>query len=300
MQGGPARAMPGARVNVSLQPAPAPSAFRRLAIGSWRTPRDPSAYAALEVRMERALAFLEALRARTGQRVTVTHLVGKAAADVLRRHPDANVVLRWNRPYLRERVSVCVLVVQLGEHLGRVDLTTATVHDADRLSLPAFSAALEEVVERVRARRDAVIERGKRRSSLVPALLRNVVLRLLGFVWFTLNVDLRWVGMPRDPFGSVAVTNLGSLGLERGYVAMVPYTHVPFLLAPGAVRDAPVVEGGELVPGKLMTLTCTYDARVIDVELVARVLRDIGAALEDPEAAWPDALTAGRPVLPTE
>jgi pyruvate/2-oxoglutarate dehydrogenase complex dihydrolipoamide acyltransferase (E2) component len=278
-------------VNLSLQPASAPSAFRKLALGSWRAPKDPSAYAALEVRMERALAFLEALRARTGQRCTVTHLVGKAAADALRRHPDANVVLRWRRPWLRERVSVCVLVVQ-SEHPGRVDLTTATVHDADRLPLTAFAAALEEIVDRVRARRDAVIERGKRRSYRVPALLLNAVLRLLGFVWFTLNLDLRWLGMPRDPFGSVAVTNLGSLGLERGYVALVPYTHGPLVLAPGAVRDAPVVEGGELVPGKLMTLTCTYDARVLDVELVARVLRDIGAALEDPEAVWSDALAS--------
>ncbi len=294
MQEGAPRAMPGARVNVSLQPSPELSAFRRLAIGSWRAPADPSAYAGLEVRMERALAFLEALRARTGQRFTVTHLVGKAAADALRRHPDANVVLRWRRPYLRERVSVCVLVVQPAEHQGRVDLTTATVHDADRLSLPAFSAALEEVVDRVRARRDAVIERGKRRSSLVPDLLRGVVVRLLGFVWFTLNVDLRWLGMPKDPFGSVGVTNLGSLGLERGYVAMAAYTHVPLLLAPGAVRDAPVVEGGELVPGKLMTLTCTHDARVIDAELAARVLGDLRATLEDPEAAWPDALPPGE------
>jgi pyruvate/2-oxoglutarate dehydrogenase complex dihydrolipoamide acyltransferase (E2) component len=272
-------------VNVLLEPAPAPSPFRKLALGSWRPPSDPSAYAALEVRMERALAFLEAQRARTGQRMTVTHLVGKAAADALRRHPEANVVLRWQRPSLRERVSVCVLVVQ-PEHHGRVDLTTATVHDADRLSLSAFASALEAVVERVRARRDASIERGKRRSSLVPGLVLHTVLRLLSFVWFTLNVDLRWLGMPRDPFGSVAVTNLGSLGLERGFVAMAPYTRVPFLLAPGAVRDAPVVEAGALVPGKLMTLTCTWDARLLDTELAARVLRDIGAALEQPEAAW--------------
>ncbi len=285
----------GAAVNVSLQPAPPPSPFRKLAIGSWRAPADPSAYAALEVRMERALAFLEALRARTGQRVTVTHLVGKAAADALRRHPEANVVLRWLRLHLRERVSVCVLVVQPHEHHGRVDLTTATVHDADRLSLPAFAAALEEVVERVRARRDAAIERGKRRSSLVPGLVMHTVLRLLSFVWYTLNVDLGWLGMPRDPFGSVAVTNLGSLGLERGFVAMVPYTRVPLLLAPGAVRDAPVVEDGALVPGKLMTLTCTWDARVLDTGLAARVLRDIGAALEDPEAAWGAATSFSLP-----
>lgn len=234
--------------------------------------------------MERALAYVEALR-RAGQRLTVTHLVAKAAADALRRYPEANVLLRWNRPWLRKRVGVCVLVVQ-PEALGRVDLTTATVHDADALSLPELAAAMEARVQRVRHRRDATIERGKRRSYLVPNFLLHRVLRLLSFVWYTLNVDLAWVGMPRDPFGAVAITNVGSLGLERAYVAMVPYTRVSFLLAPGAVRDAPICEGGTLLAGKVMTLTCTHDARLIDSELAARVLRHIGDAMEDPVAAW--------------
>jgi len=272
-------------VNLSLHPASPPGPLRRLTLGAHGSPRDPSAYASLEVRMERALAYVEAFRSRSGQRLTVTHLVAKAAADALRRYPEANVLLRWNRPWLRKHVSVCVLVVQ-PEHLGRVDLTTATVHEADTLSLQVFAAELEERVRRVRERRDAVIERGKRRSSLVPGLVMNAVLRLLSFVWFTLNVDLRWVGMPKDPFGSVAVSNVGSLGLERAYLAMVPYTRVAFYLAPGAVREVPVLEGDALVPGKVMSLSCTFDARLIDPELATRVLHHIRAALEDPEASW--------------
>ena len=272
-------------MNLSLHPASPPGPLRRLTLGAHKSPRDPSAYASLEVRMERALAYVEAFRSRSGQRLTVTHLVAKAAADALRRYPEANVLLRWNRPWLRKHVSVCVLVVQ-PEHLGRVDLTTATVHEADTLSLQVFAAELEERVRRVRERRDAVIERGKRRSSLVPGLVMNAVLRLLSFVWFTLNVDLRWVGMPKDPFGSVAVSNVGSLGLERAYLAMVPYTRVAFYLAPGAVREVPVLEGDALVPGKVMSLSCTFDARLIDPELATRVLHHIRAALEDPEASW--------------
>jgi pyruvate/2-oxoglutarate dehydrogenase complex dihydrolipoamide acyltransferase (E2) component len=272
-------------VDLDLKPAPPPGVFRKLALGTWRSPRDPSAYAALEVRMERALAYLEAYRARTGRRLTVTHLVAKAAADALRQYPETNVLLRWRRPSFRQDVGVCVLVVQPGE-TGRADLTTATVHRADTLSLGAFVEAMESRISDVRARRDAVIEQGKRRSSRIPGWLMGLALRLLSFVWYTLNVDLRAVGMPRDPFGSVAVTSLGSLGLERGYVAMVPYTRVPLLLAPGAVRKVPVVEGDALVPGRQMSLTCTWDARVIDVDAVARVLRHIGAALEDPEGRW--------------
>ncbi len=290
------RAKPGAPVDLDLKPAPPPGTFRKLALGTWRSPRDPSAYAALEVRMERALAYLDAYRARTGRRLTVTHLVAKAAADALRAYPEANVLLRWSRPSLRKDVGVCMLVVQPAEK-GRADLTTATVHRADTLSLGAFVEALESRIADVRARRDAVIERGKRRSYRIPGLFMGVALRLLSFVWYTLNVDLRWVGMPADPFGSVAVTSLGSLGLERGYVAMVPYTRVPLLLAPGAVRRVPVVEGGALVPGVQMALTCTWDARVIDVDLAARVLRHIGVALEDPEGAWgpPPVAPEGEP-----
>ena len=259
--------------------------FPFLALGTYKSPRDPSAYAAIQVRMERALAYVEAFRSRSGQRLTVTHLVAKAAADGLRRYPEANVLLRWNRPWLRKRVSVCVLVVQ-PEHLGRVDLTTATIADADTLSLQDFASAMQARVDHVRHRRDAVIERGKRRSYRVPGLIMNTVLRLLSFVWFTLNVDLAWVGMPRDPFGSIAVSNVGSLGLERAWLAMVPYTRVALYLASGAVREVPVLEGDSLIPGKEMTLSCTFDARVLDAEVVARVLRHIGDALEDPASTW--------------
>lgn len=273
-------------MNLELQPASEPSAFRRLAIGSWKAPRDPSAYAALELRMDKALAYAERLRARTGLRVTVTHLVAKAVAEALRRYPEANVLVRFNRPWRRQRVGVCVLVVQ-PEELRRVDLTTATLQDADTLSLVELASALEARVRQVRERKDATIERGKRRSYRVPGWLMHPALRLLSFIWYTLNVDLAWVGMPRNPFGSVAITNLGSLGLEKGFVAMVPYTRVHLLLAPGAVRDVPCLgPEGQLEAGKALTLTVTFDARLLGWELVARVLRHVGAALEDPEAAW--------------
>jgi hypothetical protein len=52
-----------------------------------------------------------------------------------------------------------------------------------------------------------------------------------------------------------------------------------------------------LVPGRQLALTCTWDARLLDVDLVARVLRHIGATLEDPEAAWgaPTGAPGGEP-----
>ena len=246
-------------------------------------PRGPHAYASVEIRMEHALARIQ--QARTaGRRTTVTHLVAKAAADALARFPDANVLKRGCRVYRRETVTVCVLVVQ-PEQAARVDLTTATVANADRLSLASFSEQLEAQVARVRARRDAVIERGKRRASRVPPLLLRPALRLLGFVWYTLNLDLAFLGMPRDPFGALTVTSVGSLGLERAYVPLVPYTRQCWMLAPGAVREEPVVtDAGEIRPGRCLTLTATFDARLISPQLAGALLGAVREALESPSA----------------
>jgi len=166
------------------------------------------------------------------------------------------------------------------ERGGKMDLGTATVADADQLSLTALAQELEARIDEVRARRNARIEQGKRNASYVPTVLMNAALGLLSFVWFTLNRDLGWAGMPHDPFGGVAVTSVGSLGLERAFVAGVGYTRVPLLLAPGRLRTEPVVEGGQVRPGQVMTLSLTWDARLIPTPLATRLLAELKAALE--------------------
>ena len=109
------------------------SSFRKLAIGSWQTTYDPTVYGTLTVRMDKALAYIEAFRQRTGHRLTVTHLVTKAMGEALRRCPEANALLRFNKIYLRKQVTISALVVQTDG--GKVDLTSAKIDDADTKSL---------------------------------------------------------------------------------------------------------------------------------------------------------------------
>ena len=92
--------------HLELTPKTDISSFRKLAIGSWKTAYDPSVYGTMTLRMDKAMAYIEAFRQRTGIRLTVTHLVAKAMAEALRRCPDANAILRFNKIYLRKRVTV--------------------------------------------------------------------------------------------------------------------------------------------------------------------------------------------------
>ncbi len=250
--------------NVELTPLPEYSSFRRLAIGTWQTAYDPSIYGSMELRMERALAYIDAFRKRTGKRLTLTHLVAKAVAAALAACPEANAVLRFNRIWLRKRIDLSVLVVQTDEGAGKVDLAACTIREADKKTLYQFATEVDEQVRRVRERKDAAMEKGKSTVAKIPFLLLNLFLKAVALFSYTFNWNLEWAGIPRDPFGSATITNIGSLGLDTGFVPLVPYTRVPIFIAPGAVRDAPVVENGAVVPGKVMRLCATLDHRLID------------------------------------
>ena len=268
--------------HLELVPQHRVSSFRKLAIGTWRTAYDPTVYGTMTLRMDKALQYIEQFRQKTGRRLTVTHLVTKAAAEALRRCPDANAVLRFNKIHLRKRVNVSVLVVQTDEGTGKVDLTAAKVEDADQKSLLQIVDELEAVVNKVRQRKDVALEKGKSTVQLIPFLLMNWFLKILAFVMYTLNIDLTWAGMPKDAFGSVTITNVGSLGLDTAYVPLVPYTHVPIFIAPGLVKDAAVVEDGKVVVGKVMNVNASFDHRFIDgyhASVLSKTMREL---LEDP------------------
>jgi pyruvate/2-oxoglutarate dehydrogenase complex dihydrolipoamide acyltransferase (E2) component len=252
------------------------SSFRKIAIGTWRDAYDPSIYGTLELRMDEAMRYLERFRAKHGRRLTISHLLAKAAAMVLKECPDANAILRWNRIYLRQRIGIFFQVVMSDEGAGKVDLSGATLYDVEQKSLIEICDEFEAKVAAVRARKDPALEKTRRSFLRMPYFLLNPFLRWLSFFSYTLNLDLSFAGIPRDPFGSMMITNIGSLGLDFAYVPLVPYSRVPILLAAGAVKERAFVDDGEVKIGRFMSVNATFDHRVIDgfhAAVMSRVLR---------------------------
>ena len=56
------------------------------------------------------------------------------------------------------------------------------------------------------------------------------------------------------------------------------------ILAVGAIRDVPVVEGSHVVPGRLMTVTLSCDHRIIDGVIAGRFLAELSGLLTRPLA----------------
>jgi len=268
--------------NVELVPKGEVASFRKLAIGSWKTTYDPTVYGSLTLRMDKALEYIEAFRKVTGRRLTVTHLVTKAVAECLRRCPDANAILRFNKIYLRKKVTLSVLVVQPDDVTGKVDLTAAKIDHADQKTLVQIADEMEETIRRVRNRQEQSLEKGKSTIQKIPFLLMNVFTWVMHFLMYTLNLDLSSIGMPKDAFGAVTITNVGSLGLDTAFVPLVPYTATPMFVAPGAIKDEPVVEDGKVVPGKVMNLCASFDHRFIDGYHAGVLAKTFHEMFEDP------------------
>jgi len=267
------------------------SSFRRIAIGTWRTAYDPSVYGTMEIRMDEATRYIAEFRRKTGRRLTVSHLMAKAAAVALKECPDANAIMRWNRIYLRKRIGVFFQVVMEDEGADKVDLSGATLHDVEGKTLLEICDEFESKVSAVKARKDPALEKTRKSFLNIPFFLLNGVLKVMSFLSYTLNLDLRRFGIPSDPFGSIMITNVGSLGLDVAYVPLVPYSRVPILLAVGAVKDRAVVDDGKLRPGKIMTVNATFDHRIIDGFHAAVMSRILRKYLENPYASF-DALPA--------
>lgn len=258
------------------------SSFRKIAIGTWQTTYDPTVYGTLSVRMEKAIEYMKRFREVHGIHLTVTHLVTKAVGEALKRCPDANAILRFNKIYLRKGVTISVLVVQTDQGDGKVDLTAAKIEHCEDKSLKQIAEELQATVDRVRQRKDKALESGKGTIAAIPFMFMNAFLKLISFLMYTLNIDLSGIGMPRDAFGGATVTNVGSLGLDVAYVPLVPYTNTPIFVAPGAIVDEPVVENGQVVPGKLMRIGASFDHRFIDGLHASVLAKTVKELLENP------------------
>lgn len=233
-------------------------------MGTWQTPVDPSVYGAMTLRMEPALAYMEAFRAATGRHLTVTHLMGRAAAAVFEKVPDANAIIRGSRVYLRDEVAVFFQVVIQDSESGEIDLSGMVLREPGKKSMLEIVDEMTARAAKVRARRDQELEGTRTLMSKLPTWLVGPMLRLSSFLGYGLNLDLRRFGIPRDPFGSIMITNIGSIGLEEAYAPLVGYSRVPILIAVGAIEDSPVVQDGAVAVGKTMRVCATFDHRLLD------------------------------------
>jgi pyruvate dehydrogenase E2 component (dihydrolipoamide acetyltransferase) len=179
-------------------------------------------------------------------------------------------------------VGVFFQVGIVGDGHEGIDLSGFVMHEVDQKSLGDICDEFQAKVELVRTHKDAALARTRKIMRRMPSFLLPLVLRITSFFAYTLNFNMSFFGVPKDAFGSVMITNVGSLGLDVAYPPLVHYSRLPMLVALGAVRDKPVVEKGAVVVGKTMNVNVTFDHRFMDGVHAAAMAKTLRAWIEEP------------------
>lgn len=253
------------------------SAFRKVALGTWRTAGDPSVYSEIELNVEPALSYLQEASEVCDKKLTLTHFVGKACAETIRRHPELNCILRWGKLYRRQDIDI---FFQVASDTKGEDLSGTTVRQIDQKDIGEIAEDMQRKVKRIRDTGDVDYKEMKKTMRMIPAWLSRYILDFSSYFMYTFNLWSPLLGVPKDPFGSIMITSIGSIGLDRAFVPLVPYSRIPCLIAIGAMREAPLVIDGQIVAKKVVSLCVTFDHRVIDgmhASHMARTLKKIFA-----------------------
>jgi pyruvate/2-oxoglutarate dehydrogenase complex dihydrolipoamide acyltransferase (E2) component len=250
------------------------STRRKLAFATWGTSRDGNVYGRMVVNATQALRYLRKVRDETGEKATITHLVGKAAGQALVSVPGLNGRILFGRYFPHRTADVGFLVaLEEGANLGN-----AKVQCVDRKSVPEIAHELRRGAEELRARRNQAFEKSQSLLRLMPNSLVGPVLSASGFFAAVLGVNLKALGLHPFPFGGCIVTNIGTFGLDEGFAPPMPFAHVPLTIVVGSVRDLPYVENGAVVVRPQVTLCATVDHRFVDgfqIGQLAKIIRDV-------------------------
>ncbi|MEI2276378.1 2-oxo acid dehydrogenase subunit E2 [Paenarthrobacter ilicis] len=80
--------------------------------------------------------------------------------------------------------------------------------------------------------------------------------------------------------GTISITNIGVFGIDAGTPILNPGEAA--IVALGAVRKAPWVVDDQIVVRQVMSISLSFDHRLVDGEQGSRFLADLGAILSDP------------------
>ena len=234
--------------------------YRKIAIASWRHPRDPSTYSWLDLPVEEAEAFLKAYPSKT--RPALTYFVAKIVANCLEEHPDLNHLLRARNLYRRSQTDVFITTL-LSTATGK-DLSGFVLRDVPGQSLSEVARLSEAAVGRLRRGEDLETQRINAITARLPVWLLRLTMAFEDFAHFTLNLSLKKLGIPDDRFGSVIISNFGVLGIDNALVPLSPYCRCPLIVGVGRPRPMPVVRGKEIVVAECVTISFTFDHRYAD------------------------------------
>lgn len=246
--------------NIDLKPYRRSSAWRKIALSTWRNSEESSFYGWTDLDAEGILRVIRKFR-EEGKHLSPTTVAAKALAVSIAAYPRVNSLIRFGRIYERKDIDIFLQVAPDG---SGENLTGIVIRQCDKKSLEEIDNEIRQRANGIRTGEMDEFSKITGMLSALPSFVIGLTLKFVNFLSYKLNVWSPLLGTPRDAFGSAMVTSVGMLGVQRGLAPFMPYYPCPIIVMVGKIEEKALAENGKVVVKEVLPITATFDHRLID------------------------------------
>lgn len=228
--------------------------WRKVSLASWKPTGESASYCLEDIDMD------EVKRYCSTNNINLNSFIIKALSKTLEAHPKINSTVRfWG---IRQRDDISIFF-HTAKDAATDDLSGILINDGHSKSMDEVNLEFLEKIERFGCG-DSAHDESKKIIKILPAFFTKPLLNFYSFVVYTLNLNLGVFKAPKNAFGSIMLTAVGSLGISKAICPIAPYTRVPMVISFGKIEQRPTVVNGELAIKSICTFGFTFDHRIMD------------------------------------
>lgn len=253
--------------------------WRRVAAAMYKKPVDSKIFGSVEIDITELEQYVSRKR-KEGLKITLTHIFLLGMARAFREDiPEFNCYIRRGKAVQRHQIDATLSVLIKGDsEMGSIKVT-----QADTLTLYELSDMLSGELASSKKGHENKTMHVKSLLAAIPWPFRGWLLDFIKRITVDWGFSFPSIGITPDSLGSFVLTNIGSIGLDMGYPALLPASNVSVVLVLGGVNTKPWVVDGQIVARRILSLGAALDHRVVDGIHGGRLFRYLKRLVRQPE-----------------
>ncbi len=246
---------------IKMEPFKQKSLFRKIALTLWNKHGDPSVY-----------SFVELDVTNLKIKAQLLSMVVKSLGETMNRNKELSSIIKWGGIVQRSDKTISVMVNIPG--LKMDDLSALNMEDTHLISLEQIQSKIETKATAVRDYRDPHLGPMLNLIRFIPRILLKFFLKIYEFSIYELGFRFGLRFLPFKPFGSIIVSNVGSLGIKNALLPLVPMARAVLMVSVGKISKEPRVVENTVCVREVVQIGITFDHRFFDGSHAAKMLVD--------------------------
>lgn len=252
--------------------------WRKVSAALYQKPVDSKIFGAVELDVTELEKFVHDKR-KEGLKITLTHIFTLAVARALRDEvPELNCFIRRGNVVHRKNIDAMISVL-----IQDNEMSSVKIENVDTMNLEELAINLGNAIKETRSGMENNTMQMKSTIARIPWPFRTWIFKLLKALTVKWGLSIPSIGMTANNFGSFAITNIGTLGLDLGFPALFPVSNVAMVFVMGGISKKPVVIDNKVEIRRIITLSTALDHRIVDAVHGGRLFRYLKVMIRKPE-----------------